>query len=363
MINGILQFIKRLLFARRLARFDLLFLLANFSCFRKEVFFAKSMMQKSSLPISERLYRFLEAENNDFLYALAEEISVRLDLTGGFLYNPPIKEKKINKGETVFRETNNLKNIGFYYNLLYRAAKEKEQLYSVLEAVKKRLDSLLDMRFYGGLLETLSEQTSAEKIFSPNWILITKNKLYLDFIDSCRRTDKLTLAQQQNLAALFGDLLFNRSLYVSFWNGIIVDSQNNVAFASFDGIFEANSALKKFISQQRLPQTDDEFRLYRAVLLLKAYCPDVDVIKSWSSYFRERFLNADLSAAWQQLNSGLKKHNVVVSFSSEPKFTEAKNLSYLLDVSRHRKDPQFRKSTVYYWGPLLITIYLLFKYF
>lgn len=363
MINGILQFIKRLSFARRLARFDSLFVLEGFSCFRKEVFLVRPFVRKSPLPAIERLRLFLNEEDNDFLYALAEEVSVRSDLTGGFLYMPQQRPETVYDGETVFKTAGKVKDAGFYLNLLKTAAGEKTELRPVADSLTKRLDSLLDMRFYGAALETISEQTEAGDIFSVDWIRTSKDELVLSFRKPCRRTQKLNKREQQVLVSLFGKLLFDRSLYVSFWSGVLADSENNVAFACFDGIFEADSALKNFARNQNLPQTENEFRLHRAMKLLAAYCPQINIAECWAPFFRKDMIKADLSSAQKQLSAELQKYRVIIPPAPELHFTDPKNLAGLLDSSRHRRDPRFRKSTIYYWGPLLIAAYLLFKYF
>lgn len=360
---GILQFIKRLSFACRLARFDSLFVLENFACFGKEVFIARRFIRKSPLPAAERLYRFLASEDNRFLYALAEEVSAQSGLIGGFLYNPPSEKEELYDGEAVFKTAGKLDNAGLYYEMLLAAAEENKALQPVADSLKKRLDSLFDMRFYGAELETLAAQTEKDILYDVDWIRTSKNELCLTFRAPCRQTRKLNKQQQQKLVVLFGSLLFEHSIYVSFWPGILVDSANNVSFAGIDGIFEVDSALKNFARRPHRPQTENEFRLHRALALLSAYCPQLNLTECWMQFAHLSVLAADLSAVQRQLAADLQKHRVVTPQTQELLLTEAKDLAYLLDFSRHRRDPQFRKSTVWYWGPLLIAVYLLFKYF
>lgn len=360
---GILQFIKRLSFAYRLARFDSLFVLENFACFGKEVFIARRFIRKRPLPAAERLYRFLASEDNRFLYALAEEVSARSDLIGGFLYNPPPEKEELYDGEVIFKTADKLENAGFYYEMFLAAAEENKALQPAADSLKKRLDSLFDMRFYGAELETLAAQTETDVLYDVNWIRTSKNKLCLTFHTPCRQTRKLDRQQQQKLAVLFGSLLFEHSIYVSFWSGILVDSANNVSFAGIDGIFEADSALKNFARRPHRPQTENEFRLNRALALLSTYCPQVNLIECWTQFEHPSVLAADLSAAQRLLAADLQKHRVITPQTPELLFANAEDIAYLLDASRHRRDPQFRKSTVWYWGPLLIVVYLLFKYF
>jgi hypothetical protein len=58
------------------------------------------------------------------------------------------------------------------------------------------------------------------------------------------------------------------------------------------------------------------------------------------------------------------KYNLFLQTSKkEDVMTNPKDIAYLLDSKRHKKDKRFRKSSVAYWGPLLIAACLLYYYF
>jgi hypothetical protein len=58
------------------------------------------------------------------------------------------------------------------------------------------------------------------------------------------------------------------------------------------------------------------------------------------------------------------KHNLLNQTSKEtPPMTNPKDIAYLLDKNRHKKDPQFRKSSILYWAPLLAALIILYYFF
>lgn len=55
------------------------------------------------------------------------------------------------------------------------------------------------------------------------------------------------------------------------------------------------------------------------------------------------------------------KQGLVLSPRSELTEPNPESLAYLLDKNRFKKDPQFKKSSIFYYLPLLVVIYILLK--
>lgn len=371
MINEILQFIKKTILSIKLAHHDALFLVEGLKTFKKNIALAKPFVHKSSLSEPERIRRFLEAENNFYLYAAADEISARSDITGDPLfYNNHYKLHNL-RGNFLFRNINNAKD-GDFYRALFQEIVDKDfpQLAEQHKFFKKRLDVLLDMRFYASELEIVNEKTAEMArgcSFDVDWIRTNKNNLYLCFDEDCQFTDHLEIPAQESLSKLFAYMLFEESIFISSWQGVATNSKGKISFLDFDYVYQADESLKKFAQEVLAgtvkPQNAIEFKLQRALRLLDHYCPDLRTFKIWEHYLNSPPYSDKKLTPPETLLKQLQQNGVVLHNSPQIGLPEAKEMSYLLDSRRHKNDPRFSKSRFVYWGPLLVLIYVLFKYF
>lgn len=374
MINQILQFIKKAEFAAKLAKYDLLFLLKKQKIFKGCVLPAAMFERKSNLPPLDRIRLFLSQENNAVLDLAATEISTSPAILKEYLLTLKVNHQTFSKGDKKFLSALNLtEQDSFYLDLLKEYLKGKGQSKKQKKYYKKQLDSLMDMRLYASELEFLNQNISGSKKNCPfeiDWIRTEKKDLYLIFKKECFYTSELNISAQKNLAEVFGYMLFENSVFVSFWKGLLTDSEGKVSFLDFDNIYEADSDLKKFaanyIQNGILPKKDLEYKMQRALNLLSFYCKDINPFDSWQKYIKNAsdiMLLPTKTEGQEKLLKDLSQNGVVIQKKESIELPKAKDLSYLLDSSRHKKDPRFRKSQAIYWGPLLILIYILLKYF
>lgn len=362
MINRFLQFLKKQQLAVRLAHNDLLFLIENLQSFKLELPLAKLFYQKQKATKLKRISNFLAKENNPLLYALAKELSV---LDNKLFYLPMLKKVTLNKS-ILFKTTSGIKDADFYINLFVELVNND---FPILEGEINHLYPNFDMRLYAAALESLSDLLNEHDSccqMEIDWIKTSKENLYLNFDGKCQFTQKLSPTAQENLSRLFAFMLFEKSVFISYWSGITLSPQNEVGFLDFDTVYIADSSLLKYalsyIKYKTPAKTLLEFKLQRALKLLEYYCPNVDCFSFWKSIVvTKRNDKADESNS--DMLEKLREHGFDFGKSPKISLTNPKDYEYLLDVSRHRKDPQFRKSTIYYWGPLLVLIYILFKYF
>lgn len=371
MINEILQFIKKTILAIKLARYNLLDLVSPLKTFKKASIIARFFKHKDSSPLPERIRRFLDAENNPYLYALAEEISARSDIIGSdFFYTRPL-DTQVLDGSVLFKTAAAPQDAGFWLALFKELAvvdypKLKEQ-YNFFE---RRLDILNDMRFYASELELLSESSSELErscLYEVDWIRSDKQKLWLCFDEDCRFTAQLDVKAQESLSRLFAFLLFEKGVFVSFWNGVSVNAKGHVGLLNFDFIYPADEHLQNFgrlyVLGAIMPQTLSELKLVRGIRLMEVFCPDIKVFKFWDKYLKADIPLRRVSTDTTGLLRHLQQSGVIVNAEIPIPHTSYEDVAYLLDNKRHKNEARYRKSSVLYWGPLVVAAYLLLKYF
>ncbi len=371
MINEILQFIKKTILSIKLARGDVLFLLEGLKPFRFVLPQARLWKKKSRQPLCIRIRSFLDAEQSVFLDIAAEEVGIRSDVADGCLFTRDCGEDRLLSVSEPFRSAAVWQKKDVFYRKLWDEIARNDSRFILNGTVyKKRMDNLNDMRFYASELEILNQKTSGSPYSCPfevDWIRTGKRELYLNFGAGCRFTSVLSKKEQESLAAVWGYMFFAGAVFISFWRGVLADAAGRVAFPDFDCVCEADWTLKNFAAEyirgHALPQRENEFRLERALKLLRHYCPDINPFDFWKNYLNT-LLPKEIGIGGQKsLLANLSRNGVVTPPAKKLHFPAAADLAYLLDSRRHKNDPRFRKSGVLYWGPLLLVIYLLFKYF
>lgn len=357
MINGILQFIKKQKLAIRLAKFDSLFVIKGLKSFSKTIFIARFFVIKSKLSHEQRLLAFLKSENNPILYALADEISARPDVFSGPLFYMKDSSSRILKGELLFKNISRNYERRFYQELLREVVRaDYPELRAQLSFLERRLDIMLDMRFYGSELETLNENSCDFEScchFDIDWIKTGKHNLYLIFDERCNFTQGLSMIAQENLIRLFSHLFYERSLFVSAFYGVVVNREGKVSILDFDYIYQVDETLRSFATgymsnQNPQPQALSEFKLQRAFKLLEAFCGDIKIPQIWNEYSSIPPQTATFAAtdelAYLKLmtESGLN-----LLYRDEIPDSNPTSLAYLLDKSRHSKNKTTSKSSSY----------------
>ena len=356
--------------ANHLARCDSLFVIAGLKSFLPQLRLARLLVKKSPLPPEERLRLFLEKEDNPILFALADEIAARGDLVGTTLWErSPVRPRRL-EGEELFQTSAPAADKKFYLDLCAEiVANDYPQLKEQLQFFKRRLDIVLDQRFYASELETLNENAKGDCLFETDWFKTTRQELWLCFDEPCTYTAELSIPAQESLGRLVAFLLYEKDLFVSAYGGVGVNKAERVCFLDFDYLYPADSRLKDYAAayfrEQRRPSVLSEFKLARSLRLLEKYCKDIKVAHLFEPYWRHAVERPPLSAPVAAPEEMLRRLSASGMVFRSPEVDSPKNprdLAYLLDSTRHKRDPRFLKSSVCYLGPLFVVIYLLFKY-
>ena len=144
--------------------------------------------------------------------------------------------------------------------------------------------------------------------------------------------------------------------------------QGRVCLPGIDYLYPVSPELRRFavdcITHRKEPVTLAGYKMQRLLFLLEEYCPDIQVFESWKDY---------LGKDYRKLAAGETRDRELLDMFSacgldlctrQPVvMTDPKDIAWLLDSRRHKQDPQFRKSSVFYWGPLFLIICFLFYYF
>lgn len=371
MINKFLQFIKKQQLAIRLARFDCLFITDSLSTFDSVRPLAKLFRRKSRLTPVLRVQTFLEYIQSPLLFAVYEEITSRTDIVPEAAYVLPVPSRLLS-GDILYRTNAPLKDRSFYLGLfreiVRRDLPELENQYKIFE---KRIDTLFDMRFYGSELEHICEDAAGADTYcryEVDWLKTNREKLYLSFDEPCRQTSSLNKEAQKNLAALFGYLLFEKSVFVSYWDSLCVNKESQVSFLNFDAVYPAYPELKRyaadFILDGRRPEKSEEYKISRGLKLLRDFCPSVRLPEFWDKYLEaESFIPREYPVPNQEFLRRLKENGMSLGQHHPIIMSDPHELSYLLRNPKLKNDPQFRKSSFFYWGPMaLIFVYLLYYF-
>lgn len=368
----ILQFIKKLNLAISLAEHDSLFVVSGLKSFALPARLAALFRIPSDVTPAERVSSFLNAEDNPLLYAAFDEITARSDVVGSEILFDENREERIFNGDVVFKTSEKLADDDFFIRLFGEIADvDLPQLKPQLQTFLKRLDLLRDMRFYGAELETFFEYTDGLPgccSVSVDWAQTDKPRLCLYFPEPVVYTRQLSLAAQENLLNLFASLFFERSVFVSYFDAVAVDENDKVNVMDFDYIYPVDSVLRRFLSEylgeECEPRGLMEHKLARVIKLLRLYCPAQDVnavlLGRLEQYPRSQPQNAPVRSGLMDIYS---KQGLVLSPRSELTEPNPESLAYLLDKNRFKKDPQFKKSSIFYYLPLLVVIYILLKFF
>lgn len=370
MKNRILQFINKIKLCYRLKKQGLAFVAQKTPVLKTAMGLLSFVREnQDDSPLAERIKKFLKAENSLVLTALYDELSSRPDV---FRELPPIllDEPRQLSGEIMFYNAGLNENDGFYLSLIREITiTDYPQLVGQYNLFISRMRILSDARFYGSSLEELyghADNFSGCCVFEIDWIKTSKQNLYITFETPCLYTSKLPLDAQKNLSRLFARLFFERAVFISSFKGVGLNRHNQVCFLDFDSLYPVTPSLMEFaaayIRKKQPPQEDGEFKLARAMHLLEDFCSDTDTYAPWKKYLDKMPSDSER----------LKEDNLLKNLQNSPLDIypkanlvqkHAEDFAYLLDSGRHRNVPGYKKSSVYYWLPLLLMIIYLYYFF
>lgn len=371
MNNKFLQFIKKQRLAIRLARYDSLFVISGLKTFRIALLFAKPFVRKSPHRPLIRFQKFLLSENNPLLFAAYDEICCRTDFLPYESYFLPI-EQHVLKDKICFKTTENLRDVDFYLQLFSEIITDDyPELTEQFKLFKQRLDAVFDMRFYASELEMLCGEVGAFErgcAFEIDWQKTGRNELWLDFEKKYEYSSQLPKSAQESLSRLIAYLIFDKSIFMSLFSGIAFNKQGRVCLPDIDYLYPVSPELRRFavecITNRRKPKTILEYKMQRLLFLLEDYCPDIKVFESWHNYLKQdyrRFPSAENRD--KELLDIFTSCGVELCTRQPVLMTDPKDIAWLLDSRRHLKNPQFKKSSFLYWGPLFFVICYLLYFF
>lgn len=356
MNSRILQFIKKLQLAIRLAKADSLFVVQDLRSFAWQLPIAQKFVKKINLPPAQRLLTFLQIENDPILYILADEVMIRRDSI--FNLRPEVEEMLPSK--SIIQTSINLQDAQFYLNLVAEIiSSDFPKLAEQYTSFKTRIDLLSDMRIHGSALEQLNPLVEID------WYATTKNQLCLLLPQGSVYTTTLSAEVQSELVHTLAEKFYRDSLFISSFYGVIKKPDNQILLSNFDALYAVDVTLRNYandyLQKRALPNTLAEYKLRHLFLLLDAYCSDINWRELWSEHIsnpNEEIVQLPSNTLPLLRQQGLDLINSQSLVEANPKA-----LAYLLDISRHFKDSRFKKSSIFYFGPLIVVIYILIRYF
>ncbi len=354
MIKDFLQFIKKTILVARLSRQGLFSPLSKMKTFRFAKFPAQFFASQNTGADS-----FFKS--NSLFLSMTEELLSSAPLCGfPFYFLPCFETKEYQNKVAISCDAKNF-DWSFYNNLFQEICSKDFSSIKGLYASWQRTQHIqTDMRLYGANLEEINNTL----IYEIDWIRTTQTKLEINFKEKAYLTDKLSKPAQKNLASYFADLFFTKKILVEAWRGVLCSKKNQISFLPILNIQrleleDLNFAIR-YLQQNIKPQTIKQCKISYAFELLKHYCPDISLSKQLDSYLHLHILKK--ASDQQALLSTLNKHGMVYLSKPQLNLPKAKNLTYLLDSKRHKKDKNYKKSSSLYIL-LLLLAYLLLQYF
>ena len=360
MIKQILQFIKKTQFTIKLARAGLFPLIKSLKTFRFSKIFAVFFCRTSNESLQKSLDSFCQKHKQDKVFcAFAGTIFSAAPLFGLPLYFINDLKKQDFDREITLKNTTDFTAYGFYLNLLKELTrKDFPQAKDAVNWFKKQIDIIYDFRLWGADLEELKK--TLPQSYDINWRQTTQEALRLTFLQKYHTLAKLSRQAQENMVAYFAQLFFEQHLFISDWKNILCSKKNDIALLEISPIQillpEDLLFIKNYLQKKQKPTTFKQSQMIYSLEKLWQSCPDVDLNKIWAENLKQNFVKS--KAIDSSFLSSLKKHGVVYAKENHISFPKADSLCYLLDSSRHKKDPRFKKSSILYALLLLLACWL-----
>lgn len=365
MINEFLQFLKKQKLAIQFAQSDLLFLLRPLSSFRKAGRIAGFFNRKSELSPAARVLDYIQSYPNSLPAVFATELALNYGI------RPPEMPVRILFGSPVIKQA-------------LPAAERKEDIALVTELSENDFSNLateellqtmdlnFDMRLFAAELEHLIAESSeypGSLRFEIDWIKTSQQQLVAVFSEPVTYGGELPLPAQQNLAEIFLRLFYLKALLILDWPAVAYNDKGQIAWLDFTSLQSVEPSLRRYaldyLRSRRAPVATVEHNLKRALDLLILYCPNVDLMslaEQISCCPLPAFTTDDKKLGEKTLMQMKKLHldgGQPTPYAGE----NPQKLAYLLDTGRYLRHSRFKKSSFFYWGPLLLAIYVLYHYF
>jgi len=249
---------------------------------------------------------------------------------------------------------------------------EKDWPWFSAEYLLNVLDVHQDMRLFAAELEQLGAETSGMDGYVQaeiDWQKTSERELVLNFPEALVFGAELPPPARRNLADVFFRLFFLKSRLVTDWPGIAFNQKGEIAWLDFTSVVAVGEAEKNFalrcLKNGVVPQNSMEHTVKRTLDLLRFYCPGVDLptlAEKISCCPLPEFQTA--SNDWAERNfSRYKSMGLAGSVNETYNPADPSSLIYLLDSHRYQRDSRFKKSSFYYWAPLLLAFYVLYRFF
>lgn len=366
MKNEILQFIKKIKFCRRLARFNVLFTCKEFSTFRIPAALTAATAHSSTTSAPAALGAYLQSEPNPLIRAFFEEMIME-DSTD-FLYRSP----QVFNGTLPVLSTRQIADTAFLQRTAADLVAKDRPLWSDrLKAFKSRVGKLTDLRFYASELERLQDSAAgfAELLpYSIEWLQTGKDNLWVSFAHECCYGADLPPPVQCNLLRFWSFLFFEKNLLVSAFPAVLYNSQHQVNFLEIGNLFPVEIDSRRFLTEclhKKAPVLEEsQRRIALALQRLRLLTPDID-FNAFMASMAALYPSQPVAETGgdSPLLDLYAKHGLLLSPRSSLVDPAPQKLSYLLDKNRFKKDARFKKSSLSYALPLAILIYVLYRYF
>ena len=367
MKNAFLQFLNRQRLAISLSRSDLLREFDETGIFRHYKAAASLFRRRSADTIVDRIRDFLRRENDEVLTVLADEIWSRCNTE-----NPPLcpaPDTFLPSGSCCLCRSMSEKKRDFYRRWLKELPAPAADIAAVCA---RRWNLRRDMRLYAADWQEISElvkTTESGFCWEVDWPRTSADCLWVVNAEQVRVTTLLNPEEQRHLAQLWGNLFFEKNCFIASWSGVAVDSLRRVMWTDFDALYPADSDLQNFaaafLKNGVLPKRASEIKLAAALHRLRFFVPDINLFDIWKTWLESGYGRRQITqmTAVPSFQSALRRSGMDFLIREPAKSKQPEEIRYLLDSSRHRKDPRFRKSSIFYWLPLVIAIYILLRYF
>lgn len=221
-------------------------------------------------------------------------------------------------------------------------------------------DSIKDKRLYAALLE---ETNPINEIYDIDWKNTSKQSLSLIFKSKAALTSVLDKTQQQKFAQYCEDLIFFQKKLPLGIEAVLINEKNQCALFDVLGVEHLDNENLRFIQnmllKNQVPQSFQEKRMALALLEIKNICSHLDLQSFWKSG-----LSINFSKKLSHLESleHLQKQTMFLPKIQKINFVSAKDLYLSILQKRKQERHRYKKSSILFWGPLLVLFYFLLYY-
>ncbi len=359
MINGFLQFLKKQKLAIQLAKEDMLFLLYPLEMFQATLPLSRFFIKKSAQSPAQRVERYIAAHHDTLLSLYATTLALSYNV------QPPRHTAATLKGDMEIKHALSPQDYSLGEELLPELVSSNPKLDETYLLDTLTLNS--DMRLYGAELsevQNFASECGGNLSLPIDWQHTSSDKLFVVFAEET--TDSMNLPQpaQQNLAKIFFHLLYHRAYLVLDWQSILYNHHNEILWRDFSVIRNLTKEQLKYALQYALnnllPKNADEYNIKRALDLLRFYCPQVNLAEL--SKQMGASLLADFKTHDEEWSKKNAPHLKTLNAGDGHARTLLPNQNLYNRLKSKPLPTHLGKSSLYYWGPLILAAFLLYYF-